>query len=171
MIGLPLVAKNINNMRASIPTYKLQLSIYEVSSMKVDKLKRKGILAAVKRVSSEHREIALTYVYGSFLREAVFRDLDLAVVLTTSVPPYEEGKLCGVLAREIEGGIRPRIEVDIRAINSAPPHFQFEVIRYGRLIFARNEYERIQFEEGVLTNYLDYQETLKWFEQELIAEK
>jgi len=169
--GRPLGTENINNMWASIPTYKLPLSTYEVSAMKVDKAKRKGILAEVKRVSSENREIALTYVYGSFVGEAAFRDLDLAVVLATSMPPYEEGKLCGVLAREIEGRIKPRIEVDIRAINSAPPHFQFEVIRSGRLVFARNEHERVQFEEEVLTNYLDYQDTLKWFEQQLTTEK
>jgi predicted nucleotidyltransferase len=158
-------------MRALIPTYKLTLSAYEVSAVKVDKAKRKVILAEVKQVSSENREIALTYVYGSFVGEVAFRDLDLAVVLTTSVTPYEEGKLCGVLAREIEGRIKPRIEVDIRAVNSAPPHFQFEVIRSGRLVFARTEHERVEFEEEVLTNYLDYQDTLKWFEQQLIAEK
>jgi len=139
--------------------------------MKIDQSMRELILAEVERVSAKHENVVLAYVYGSFLRKAMFRDLDVAAVLAKSMSPYEEQKLCGILAREIEGRIKPRIEVDIRTINSAPPHFQFEVIRRGKLVFARSENDRIRFEEEVLSNYLDYADTLKWFEEELIAGK
>jgi hypothetical protein len=137
--------------------------------MKIDQKARAMIVAEVEGVASGHEDIALAYVYGSFVRENMFRDLDVAVVLAKAKSRYEEEKLCSALAREIEERIKPRIEVDVRAINSAPPHFQFEVLKTGKLVFTRSENERILFEEEVLSNYQDYADTLKWFEQKLIG--
>ncbi len=53
---------------------------------------------------------------------------------------------------------------------STPPRsLQYEVIRSGRLVYARDRGARIRYEAGVLSLYLDYAETLDWFDRVLLT--
>ena len=45
--------------------------------------------------------------------------------------------------------------VDVAILNNAPPLLQREVVSKGKLIFRRSEPDRIRFEIGALTRYVD----------------
>jgi predicted nucleotidyltransferase len=84
----------------------------------VDKRK---ILSQIREEVRGLGEIGLAYVFGSFLREGGFNDVDLGII-TGSHGPCDE-KAAVRIAREIERRIEPRIELDVKILNSARSHF------------------------------------------------
>jgi len=102
-------------------------------------------------------EIKLAYVFGSFLQGERFNDIDVAIV-TGPHDPHDE-RAAVRIARELERKMEPRMELDVRILNSAPVTFQYEVIKNGSLVFSRDEEIRIEYESGVISEYLDYRES------------
>jgi hypothetical protein len=47
--------------------------------------------------------------------------------------------------------------------------FQYEIIKTGKVVFARDEAKRIRYEAQVLSSYLDYKETSDWLDREFLA--
>jgi len=59
--------------------------------------------------------------------------------------------------------------VDLRILNTAPVEFQYEVVKTGRLVFARDESLRIAFEADVLAKYLDLKHLYDRMDRALLA--
>ncbi len=57
----------------------------------------------------------------------------------------------------------------MKILNTAPVSFQYEVIKSGRPVFLRDREQRIRYEAGVLSRYLDYADTLDWFDRVLLT--
>ncbi|MFQ5824663.1 MAG: nucleotidyltransferase domain-containing protein [bacterium] len=112
--------------------------------------------------------IQIVYLFGSALQEYSFHDLDVAVLCHEKFTKSKEA-FFKVLrwGAELESYLKPRIPVDLRLLNEAPVHFQHEVIRSGVIIFERNRDLRVIFEASVLTEYLDYEPTRRFFNEHL----
>jgi predicted nucleotidyltransferase len=70
---------------------------------------------------------------------------------------------------ELERGFCYRFEADVKILNTAPVSFQYEVIKSGQRVFSRDNERRVRYEAGVLSRYLDYKETLDWFDRVLLT--
>ena len=95
--------------------------------------------------------------------------MDVAVLATGKPGTRESLRLCARIEREVERRTGYRFRVDAKILNTAPISLQYEVIKSGRLVYARDRGARIQYEAGVLSLYLDYAETLDWFDRVLLT--
>ena len=119
----------------------------------LDKKKRHDVLEKVTTIISAKPEIAFAFLYGSFLEESVFRDIDIGISITgidvSGFWDYE----C-MLAQQIEDELNQSITVEVKVINSAPVSFCFQVVR-GKLLFARDEEPLLKFMVSTARRYLD----------------
>ena len=98
--------------------------------------------------------VVLMYLHGSYARsmQGPLSDLDLAVLL--------EGGEAGALEAELKllGALQEssgREDVDLVILNHAGPIIKERVVRYGRLVAARSERDRILFEGRAIKEALD----------------
>ncbi|MEM2145144.1 MAG: nucleotidyltransferase domain-containing protein [Candidatus Jordarchaeaceae archaeon] len=99
---------------------------------------REEILGRIAEVLSEFNDVCFGYVFGSFLGEQGFRDVDVAIYVMEEYDSYGLMKFSLRVARALENKVQPRLEFDVKDLNTAPITFQYEVIRSGRLIFSRD---------------------------------
>jgi len=97
------------------------------------------------------------YVYGSVARGTItpFSDVDVALLLTAPLPPYEQLKMELTIQGEAEAacGLSP---VDVRTINGAPLTVQGRIIQQGTLLYERDRARRIAFEVATRKRYFDF---------------
>jgi len=97
------------------------------------------------------------YIYGSAARGTMtpLSDVDIALVLSTSMPPYERLKLELTLQGKIEDacGLSP---IDVRAINEAPLLVKGRVVQEGVLIYEGDHDRRVAFEVATRKRYFDF---------------
>jgi len=110
----------------------------------------------LKRILENHREIEFAYLYGSFMENLPFHDLDLGVY----VPNIDKNSgityalnLAGELSTDL------KIPVDVRVINFAPLTFIFNVLR-GELLLNRNDDLLAKIMEQTIKKYLDLKPVL-----------
>jgi predicted nucleotidyltransferase len=132
-------------------------------------MRKNDILERIGQVLSQF-EIDLGYVIGSFLHSDDFEDVDVAVLTTEDLSPYENFRFSMLLARKLEQEIEPRLEFDVKVLNTSPVNFQYEVIRTGELVFCGDEVRCIRYEERVLAEYLDYAPTSCWLDERFLVE-
>jgi predicted nucleotidyltransferase len=117
---------------------------------------------------SKFQEVEVGYVFGSFLT-GKFTDIDVALLLPKALPPHESMRFAMRVARTLEKALEHRFEFDVKILNSSPIYFRHEVIKNGEVVFCRDEAKRIEYEAGVLSEYLDYRDVLEWFDEKLLA--
>ena len=117
---------------------------------------------ALSPVLEEYPQIRLGYVFGSYLCREHFRDVDIAVLLDQDFP--QESLERDGLGCRIGQALQLGCDVDLKIMNGAPIEFRYTIVRSGSLFFARSERDRINFEIGVMDEFLDYRETLSWFD-------
>ena len=97
------------------------------------------------------------YVYGSVARGTMtpLSDVDIALLLNASLPPYERLKMELTIQGDIEAacGLSP---VDVRAINEAPLTVQGRIVQQGILLYERDRGRRIAFEVATRKRYFDF---------------
>ncbi|MBS7251897.1 MAG: hypothetical protein KIH08_15100 [Candidatus Freyarchaeota archaeon] len=130
---------------------------------------REDILRGIGEVLSEFAEVAFGYVFGSFLGDRGYRDVDVAIYVIDVNNSYDLMKYSMRVARTLERKVKPRREFDVRDLNTAPITFQYEVVRSGKLVFSRDDVKRVRFEAEVLSTFLDYKETLDWLNKKFLA--
>lgn len=105
-------------------------------------------------------EILLAYLFGSAAEghTHALSDLDIAVLVDPE--HFQELDACtpwgyqASLAAELMG-ILARNDVDLVLLHRASPLLAREVIRFGRLLYCRDEQTRVAFEVRVYQAYLD----------------
>ena len=98
-----------------------------------------------------HNEVIFAYLFGSFVEDLPFHDIDIGVYL--SIIREEESTFFGLdLSQTLS--IRLKIPVDVRVLNFASIPFLYHVIR-GNLILERDEEIRLNFVERITARYLD----------------
>ncbi len=132
-------------------------------------LERERILNEIGRCLSGVEDLMLGYVYGSFLVRSDFHDIDVGLLISGERGPYELFKYSMRIASDLERCITPRSEVDLRILNTAPTAFRYEVVKTGRVVFARDETLRSAFEADVLVRYLDLKYLYARMDRSLLA--
>ena len=122
-----------------------------------DKVKKLAML-----FESEKR-VLVAYLFGSYARglETPRSDVDIAVLLS-EVP---ERPLEYYLHLEHELAKVLEMDVDLVFLNDAPPLLKYQVIKYGRLLFSRDERVRVMFEAKSLCEYLDFSRVLRRYDE------
>ena len=113
----------------------------------------KKVLGKLHRFFKGEEPVVVAYLFGSMVKEAMGRlsDADVAVLVSKDCHPTLDYHLhlMGRLAHII------RRETDVVILNEAPPLLCYEVIKYGKVLYCRDERERVAFEERTLDEYLD----------------
>jgi predicted nucleotidyltransferase len=97
------------------------------------------------------------YVYGSVARGKVtpFSDVDIALVLSNPLPPYDRLMLEFAIEAAIEDASN-LTTVDVRAINEAPLLVRGRVVQEGILLYQRDKARRVAFEVRTRKHYFDF---------------
>jgi len=135
----------------------------------VDNIDRERIIGQLRRCLTGREDILLGYLYGSFLCRNGFHDIDIGLLVSGEREPYELYKYAMGIASDLERCITPRYEIDLRILNDAPVEFQYEVVKTGRLLVARDEDTRVAFEAGVITKFLDLKYLYDRIDRALLA--
>lgn len=106
-----------------------------------------------ERLSQSLPEIMAAYIFGSFVGQDSFGDIDIGILLSAdelAQPLAYELNIENLLEKEIE------LPVDVRVLNGAPLSFQQNVIRKGLLIVDKDPNRRAAFEGNVRKQYFDF---------------
>lgn len=101
-------------------------------------------------------DLDFAYIHGSFLSEEEFGDIDIAVYLIKGARPPKDSLTKLEIDLEIELEKITGYPVDIRVINNSPLSFRYNVLKSGKLLFARNEDSQTGFAERTITAYIDF---------------
>ena len=129
---------------------------------------KEEVLRTIRTVLAGFDEIEVGYVFGSF-SQGDFGDVDVAILVAGEPTPYQAMRFRARVERELERGFGYRFEADVKILNTAPISLQYEVIKSGRRVFSRDNERRVRYEASVLSLYLDYAETLDWFDRVLLT--
>jgi hypothetical protein len=109
-------------------------------------------------------DMAAAYIFGSFVDQESFGDIDIGIVLAgEKVPAALEHELSMEAALEKE----VRLPVDVRVLNSAPLSFQHQVVKSGLLVIDKDPNRRAAFEGQVRKQYFDFSRFRKRYLKEV----
>lgn len=124
---------------------------------------RKSILDKISDyICKNHGEVFTLYVFGSFISEKFFSDIDLAVLTNREMDDpfsYES-------ALEYELRVIVQKPVDFRILNRAPISFCYTVIQSGIVLLDKDPNLRSDFESQVIRQYLDFE----YFQRRYLSE-
>ena len=114
--------------------------------------KEKVIQIISYHLFQQYDEILTVYIFGSFISERHFSDIDIGIITAMDLnkPLDFELKLENRLEKLI------KYPVDVRILNRAPISFSQNVFRTGRVIIDRNPNMRADFEGRILKQYFDF---------------
>jgi uncharacterized protein len=101
-------------------------------------------------------EIIAAYIFGSSASERLtaLSDIDIALLVANNIDSRDYGKLkLDIINGLIETFSFDRFDVVI--LNAAPPLLTHEIIKKGKLLFSRDERQRIEFTARETRHYLD----------------
>jgi predicted nucleotidyltransferase len=130
---------------------------------------RKSMMERIAQIISNYPEVQTAYVFGSFLQREDFRDIDIALLLSGNLSSYRALKLALRIGSDLDLGIKPGRDFDVRILNNAHPEFQYEVVKCGRFVFSRSKQERCDFEAEVISTYLDLKEMYDSYDRKYLA--
>ena len=114
-------------------------------------------------------EIIAAYLFGSYAtpRESPLSDLDIAVLLDSRFPSSS------YLDKQIElltylSQIMGTDRVDVAILNRASPLLAHRILRDGRLLFSKDESQRIYFQTRAIDLYLDTEPARRESDRQLI---
>jgi hypothetical protein len=121
-------------------------------------MNKEQIEKEISEVLLRHQEIRLAYLYGSFVSNEHFNDIDIGIILDERFQPdllYPEG-----LAREIKINLQNKFRflknIDLRVLNSVKNvRFLNSMLKSAHLLVSRDNFERAGFEARVIDEYLD----------------
>lgn len=114
---------------------------------RLDAETRESLSDKLKEALFSHQRIIFAYIFGSFIHEETFRDIDLAI-FTNGETGFELESDLSMQLSEAVG-----FDVEVRALNDAPLSFQMAVLREGKLLFSHDENERTDFIERTGQQY------------------
>jgi predicted nucleotidyltransferase len=116
------------------------------------KEKERIVNEIVSFFNGQVEDAAIVYLFGSFVGDGKFSDVDLGIVTFKRVQRLLDVEL------EIESRLERIIKcpADVRVLNNAPVSFIQNVIRSGRVILDRDPSLRADFEGNALKQYFDF---------------
>lgn len=100
----------------------------------------------------EEFNMSLIYVFGSYGKgnNTKSSDIDIAFLLNKDIDGYTKLDLLGKLV-----DIFKREDIDIVILNQANEVLQFQVIKYGKIIYMDSLYNKVVFESRTMSKYMD----------------
>ncbi len=125
---------------------------------KVSKKEKEEIIKGIKQSLEKRKEIVFAYVYGSFLNDPSFRDIDIGVYLKKRPYSRTQKSFDYVLDLGVEIGeeIGQSFLIDVRLLNQTPFHFLNNVFARGRVLFSRDNEFLANLMEKICLEYLRY---------------
>ena len=130
---------------------------------------KKEVMDEIGKIVSGFGCVRAAYVFGSYIHNDDFNDIDVALLISKEPNPYASFKFEMKVARELEQRINPRFEFDVKILNHSPIGFQYEVLKNGEAVFLRDRTENIEYEFEVISNYLDFQTTAGYLNKKFLA--
>jgi len=132
------------------------------SSIEIEKLSE-----VLKPIFMEYPYIAAAYLFGSQVKGKTtpMSDIDIAILIKDNAPKgreliHEEDYLSYRIEKVLKVG-----EIDLVELNSQGLIFQHNVLKTGRLIYNGDPEFRIRFESRVISNFCDFEVTLRFIEK------
>lgn len=118
------------------------------------------------KILEEEPDILLAYLFGSYAKgtQNETSDIDIAIFLMDESLLERYPLYPSRLAIKIENNLSRKKRVDIRVLNGSTLRFKSQVLRYGKLLFSRDEKKRIEFETTSLDNYYDFKPYLEMYD-------
>jgi predicted nucleotidyltransferase len=106
----------------------------------LDQVRKDALTSNISKFLSEEENVFFAYLYGSFLEERPFKDVDVAAYIDPAKfrNPDRIFDYGISLAAKIDLAISG-VTVDLRLLNAAPMPFRFNVITTGKVLFSRSE--------------------------------
>ena len=130
----------------------------------IAKKKEEEIINIISSHLRQYTDIYAAYLFGSFVTEGAFADIDLGVLLRREPADLLEYEI--ELERNLEKLVKFRL--DIRVLNRAPFSFVQNVIRHGRVVVDREPNKRSDFENYALKKYFDFARFRQRYLEEVI---
>jgi predicted nucleotidyltransferase len=129
---------------------------------------QKEILEALRKILKSEKKISVAYLFGSHAKKmnTPMSDIDVAILLSETPKKLLEYHLYLVnKLSEILGN-----NLDLIILNTAPPMLKHQIIKYGKIIYSRDEQERVIFEAKAESEYLDFSRALRRYDEYLIKQ-
>ncbi|MEM7827027.1 MAG: nucleotidyltransferase domain-containing protein [Candidatus Aenigmatarchaeota archaeon] len=103
----------------------------------------------MKEILKRHKEILVAHLYGSTAKGNGTRDIDIGLALEENLG--SDALYTARIAKEIENKTSLK-NVDVRILNNCSLRFLNQVLRYGHVIFSRDEKAGCLLRHGLQTD-------------------
>jgi len=129
--------------------------------IKMNKNQKLNVVNKISELISNDSDILFAYIFGSFVQNEAFSDIDIGIYLKGKANIKKEFDL----ENELEGALK--LPVDVRTINNAPISFVYNILNDKILI--KDDEKRADFEGQALKNYFDYVHLLDEYLKEAVC--
>jgi uncharacterized protein len=119
----------------------------------LSKQKKEEVIGKITNFLTRQPLIVFAFLFGSFLTEKVFRDIDIGIFVKQLSPAEFSATEISLVCR-LEQELNFSYPLEVKIINAAPLAFAFQVIR-GALLFSRNDELLTDYMEATAHRYLD----------------
>jgi len=119
---------------------------------------KKEVFNKLKNFLSDREEIDFAYLFGSFVKLDHYHDIDIAVHLEKNFNPDDYKKFPYGYESNLIADISALLKtdkIDLVIFNKAGILIQQRIINSGMLLFERNRYKRISYENYIRSLYID----------------
>ena len=111
-----------------------------------------------RKIFLQNEEIIAAYLYGSFLYSEFYEDVDIGLLIRNNFKPnvIYEAQLAGKLEQIFKDTYNAFRPVDVRILNVKPLRFLFSMLKNSKIIYSKNDLERVKFETKIIKEYLDF---------------
>ena len=111
-----------------------------------------------RKIFLQNEEIIAAYLYGSFLFSEFYEDIDIGLLIRNNFKPnvMYEPQLAGKLEQIFKDTYNSFKPVDVRILNGKPLRFLFSMLKNSKIIYSKNNLERVKFETKIVKEYLDF---------------
>ncbi len=135
----------------------------------LDQEEKALLISKLSKLLSGKEHVLFAYLYGSFLAEGFFRDIDIAVYFDQSgfKDAYDMFTYSLGLSAECDMATSG-VSIDLRPLNLAPLPFRFDVVTNGRIIYSREEERQLDFEVRTRSLYFDFLPHLRYYFKSIV---
>jgi hypothetical protein len=135
-----------------------------LSRKKLNQKEKDLLISQLRELLLGKEPVLFAYLYGSFLGEGFFRDIDVAVYFDSRAFKDRSTMFNYSLALSVECDMATSgVTFDLRALNLAPLPFRFDVVTQGQIFYTRYEESRVDFEARTRSLYFDFLPHLRFY--------